>query len=389
MACGKKISYPIGSPRPKKTLGVTIEDDIFEMIIDEKSEKPKPVTKYIWENENQMRVQMIDFGATVISLEVPDKRGNVEDVVLGFNQFEQYLTKPSYYIGSTIGRVANRIGNAAFTLRNKTFRLESNIPPHHMNGGFKGFDRALWSSRIDDKRVVMSHYSPDNDGGFPGDVLVNAFFELNDDNEFIIEYRAYTTKPTWVNLTNHIYFNLAGHDAGAAELFNHNISINAEFISEVNRLMIPTGNRIAIDKTPFDLRNSRVLKDVFVRNSDIIGFDHNYCITKGEYQQDSFIARVHHPQSGRVLELYSNQPTVQFYTGNNLPISPENYKGDPNKLDTLVGKNLKNYNRNGGFCLSPQFFPDAINHQDKVPFTILNPGDIYYNTMRYRFMTQK
>ncbi|XP_044748937.1 galactose mutarotase-like [Coccinella septempunctata] len=389
MACGRKISYPISPPRPKKTQEVTINDDVFDMIEDVETGKHKPITRYTWQNENQMKVQMIDYGATVTAMEVPDKKGSIDDVVLGFSSFEQYEEKPSYYMGSTIGRVANKISNAALTIRDKTFRLDANIPPHHMNGGTKGFDRALWSSRIDEKRVVMSHHSPDNDAGFPGDVIVNAFFELTDENEFIIEYRAYSTKPTWVNLTNQIYFNLAGHDAGAAELYNHSFSINAEHISEVNRLMIPTGHRIPIDKCPFDLRSPKLLKEIFIRNPDMIGFDHNYCITKGEYQQDSFVARVQHSQSGRILEVYSNQPTVQFYTGNKLPVAPENYKGDPKKLDTLVGKSLKNYNKHGGFCLSPQYFPDAINHQDKVPFFILNPGDIYYNTMRYKFLLQK
>ncbi|XP_045481087.1 galactose mutarotase-like [Harmonia axyridis] len=231
----------------------------------------------------------------------------------------------------------------------------------------------------------MSHHSPDNDARYPGDVIVNASFELTDDNEFVLEYRAYSTKPTWVNLTNQIYFNLAGHDTGATEMLNHVVSINAEYIWEANRLMIPTEHRITIEKSPFDLRQPRLLKEVFAKNPDMVGFDHNYCITKGEYQQDSFIARVLHPASGRILELYSNQPTVQFYTGNKLPVAPKNYKGDPKKLHTLVGKGLKNYNKHGVFCLSPQFYPDAPNHKDRVPHFLLNPGDIYYNTMRYKF----
>ncbi|KAK9871016.1 hypothetical protein WA026_009975 [Henosepilachna vigintioctopunctata] len=388
MACNRE-NYPLGPPKPKKSAGVTLKDTIFEMIKDEDTGKSTPITKYTWHNENQVKVEMIDYGATIVSVEAPDKKGNIDDIVLGFSNFDDYSAKSAYYIGSTIGRVANRIANAAITIRQKTFRLTSNIPPHHMNGGFNGFDKAIWSSHVDKKRVVMSHHSPDNDEGYPGDVIVNAFFELTDDNEFLIEYRASSTKPTWVNLTNHSYFNLAGHDQGAEELYNHEFTINSEFISEVNRLMIPTGHQISIDQTPFDLRIPKRLGQIMEENQEVIGFGHNYCITKGEYQHDAFVARILHPQSGRALEVYSNQPTVQFYTGNKLPIAPEYHRGDPKKLDTLIGKNDRNYYKHGGFCMSPQFYPDAINHQEKFPNFVLNPGDIYFNTIRYKFLVQK
>ncbi|KAL3265758.1 hypothetical protein HHI36_009959 [Cryptolaemus montrouzieri] len=389
MACGRKASYPLHGPRPKKTSGVTLEDNVFDITKDEITGKPITITKYKWENENEMKVEMIDYGACIVGIEMPDKKGTIDDVVLGFSKFEEYSNKAAYYFGATIGRVANRIANSALTIRGKTFRLKSNIPPHQLNGGIKGFDKAIWSSYVQDKRVVMSHHSPDYDEGFPGDVIVNGFFELTDDNEFLIEYRAYSTKPTWVNLTNHTYFNLGGHDQGSIELYNHNFTINAEYISEVNRIMIPTGYKAVIDKTPFDLRISRGLKETFTKNPDLIGFDHNYIITKGEYQQDAFMARVSHPQSGRILEVYSNQPTLQFYTANKLPTTPEFHKGDPKKLDILVGKSGKNYYKHGGFCLSPQYYPDAINHQERHPKFILNPGDIYYNTIRYKFIVQK
>lgn len=214
----------------------------------------------------------------------------------------------------------------------------------------------------------MSYKSSDGEEGFPGDVITNISFQLTADNKFIIDYKARTTKPTYVNLTNHSYFNLAGHSKGAEELYKHIISINADQITEVDSEAIPTGNLLLVAGTVFDLQTPKILENVIHNVPGQSGYDHNFCVNQGSEQDSTFIARVHHPDSGRMLEVYSNQPGVQFYTSNFLPENPNLFKRDSKKVENLVGKDNANYYKHGAFCLETQNYPDAINHVRKLLF---------------------
>lgn len=208
---------------------------------------------------------------------------------------------------------------------------------------------------------------------------------LTDGNEFVMEYRAFTTKPTYVNLTNHTYFNLAGHMTGSDELYQHKICINAEYVTHVDKQMIPTGKLIHVGGTPFDFRIPRTLKEKI--GTDMVnGFDHNFCLTVAEYQKNSFVSRVIHPPSGRVMEVYSNQPGVQFYTANHFPEKTGDVLHD--RDNGILGKRDCRYFKHGGFTLEAQNYPDAVNHPEFPP-AVLYPGDVYVNSIRYIFSVQR
>lgn len=243
----------------------------------------------------------------------------------------------------------------------------------------------LWSACRDDKKITLSYHSKDGEEGFPGDLIVNIAMYLTDGNEFVMEYRAFTTKPTYVNLTNHTYFNLAGHMTGSDELYQHKICINAEYVTHVDKQMIPTGKLIHVGGTPFDFRIPRTLKEKI--GTDMVnGFDHNFCLTVAEYQKNSFVSRVIHPPSGRVMEVYSNQPGVQFYTANHFPEKTGDVLHD--RDNGILGKRDCRYFKHGGFTLEAQNYPDAVNHPEFPP-AVLYPGDVYVNSIRYIFSVQR
>lgn len=266
------------------------------------------------------------------------------------------------YFGATIGRVANRIGYGRITIDGVQYNLSTNLGKHQLHGGFVGFDKVLWNHYVDGAKVVLSYKSADGEEGFPGDVIVNVTFELTTDNKFTIDYKATTTKSTFVNLTNHSYFNLAGHNKGAGELYKHVVSINADRITEVDNDAIPTGNLLPVAGTIFDLQIPKILGNVINDVPTFGGYDHNFCVNQASEQGDTFVARVYHPDSGRVMEVYSNQPGVQFYTSNSIPEDPKFYKGDAKSLKRLVGKDNTNYYKHSALCLETQNYPDAINH---------------------------
>lgn len=234
---------------------------------------------------------------------------------------------------------------------------------------------------MSDSKVIMSYHSADMEEGYPGDLVVHAIFELKDPNEFAIEYKAATTKPTYVNLTNHSYFNLAGHDSGADEIYKHVVYINADHITELDKENIPTGKLLPVAQSVFNFQTPKVLGDVIGKVPQSDGFDHNFCIKKG--QENVLVACIYHPDSGRMLEVYSNQPGVQFYTSNFFPENPNNFKGDKSKLKILAGKGTSYY-KHGAFCLETQNWPDAPNH-DNFPKWILVPGESYYHYLAYKF----
>lgn len=222
-----------------KKSSVLLAEDTFGQIKDDKGQV-KTVKRFTWTNTNNVSVQLITYGGYITSIKVPDKQGNVEDVVIGFNNLEGYLSPQNRFFGATVGRVANRIGGAKMTVEGVEYKVSANNGPNQLHGGFKGFDKVIWDYYVKGKKVILSYHSADLEEGHPGDVLATVSFELTEDNEILIDYSATTTKPTCVNMTNHSYFNLAGNGKGAAGLYDHVVSINADRITE-NNAGIPTG----------------------------------------------------------------------------------------------------------------------------------------------------
>lgn len=224
----------------RKTSDVQLEIDDFGETIDG-SGNTVTIKRFTWTNSNNVSVQLITYGGYITSIKVPDNEGNIEDIVIGFDTLDGYLSSSNSYFGATIGRCANRIKKGQMTIEGVTYQLATNNGQNHLHGGIKGFDKVIWEYYVTGTKVVLSYNAQDLEEGYPGDVVANVTFELTSDNELLIDYQATTSKPTVVNLTNHSYFNLAGHDKGAVELYKHVVSINADKITEVDSESIPTG----------------------------------------------------------------------------------------------------------------------------------------------------
>ncbi|CAG4990444.1 unnamed protein product [Colias eurytheme] len=332
-----------------------------------------PVKKFTWQTSNGFSVSVISYGAIVQSIKVPDQNGEIKDVVLGFDTFEDYVTKNARFFGSTIGRCANRIRGGTFQLDGVTYQLAKNNGDNHLHGGIIGFNKVNWQSVVDGTKVVFSYLSKDGEEGYPGELLVNVTYEVKDDDCLYIDFKATTDKKTIVNMTNHSYFNLAGHESGSQGLFDHVITVNADKITESNAANIPTGRLLKVGGTPFDLRVPVRLGDIISKHEKL--FDHNFCVSDSGMEGLNFVAKVEHPASGRTLEVYSNQPGVQVYTGYFLPAP-----GD----QAIIGKQGVEYRRNAAFCLETQIYPDAINHPH-FPSVVLKPGDVYDHRVMYNF----
>ncbi|CAH1984833.1 unnamed protein product [Acanthoscelides obtectus] len=335
-----------------------------------------PVKRFTWTNQNNVSVQLISYGGYITSIKVPDKNGKVEDVVIGFDNLDGYLRPENTYYGATVGRVANRIAKGKMRVEGKQYSLAVNNGPNHLHGGIRGFDKVVWEHHSKCNKVILSYYSADGEEGYPGGLLVNVTFELTAENEFSIDYKAICTKATPVNLTNHSYFNLAGHHTGPTEAYKHVITINADRYTEVDDTSIPTGNLPNVNGTVFDLRVPKVLGDVINKVPNSPGFDHNFCITRPSKQGLVFVASAYHPDSGRVMEIYSNQPGVQFYTGNFMPDESTNVKG----------KGGVKLVKHGAFCFETQVYPDSIN-QKGFPNVIVYPGEEYHHSVVFKFFT--
>nr|XP_022915597.1 aldose 1-epimerase-like [Onthophagus taurus] len=354
-----------------------VTEDIFDNFKDSEGQII-PIKRYTWRNCNGITVQVIAYGSTITSIQIPDKNGVFGDIVMGFDDMAGYRNSLNPYFGATVGRVANRVGYARFFIGDQQYQISANYNnTHQLHGGFKGFDKVVWESFKNGDEVVMSYDSKDLEEGYPGNVLVNVTYCLTDDNDFIIDFKATTTKPTFINLTNHSYFNLAGHDKGAVELYKHVININADKTTDVDQDSIPTGKLLNVAGTIFDLQIPKILGDVIHKIPGYSGYDHNFCINKGVKQEEGFIARVCHPPSGRTLEIYGKQPRVQFYTSNFLP-------GQSKPGDVITGKGSANYYKHGALCLETQNYPDAANHNN-FPKSIYNPGETYHHRIVYKF----
>jgi aldose 1-epimerase len=330
----------------------------------------------ILSNGHGMSARIMTLGATLQSLIVPDKAGHKDDVVLGYDTAQEYLSRPNYF-GASIGRYANRIAKGKFSIDGKAYTLETNDGPNSLHGGAKGFDKRMWkiesASSGPDAKVVLSYVSADGEAGFPGELKVTATYSLNEQNELKLEYRATTSKPTVLNLTNHSYFNLSGNDA--RDVMGDMVTLHAERMTPVDATLIPTGERKAVANTPFDFRTPHVVgarirdaHDQQIRYGR--GYDHNFIVdgTAGTLRP---AAVVEEPVSGRVMELSATAPGVQFYTGNFLD-------------GTFFGKGQRAYRQGDAICLEPGVFPDSPNHPD-FPTARLNPGQTYVNTIVYKF----
>ena len=325
------------------------------------------VTAFILENTNGVKVKLMTYGATIVSIETPDKQGLMADVVLGFHDIDGYQSADNPYFGATCGRFANRIGNGRFTLDGQTYSLASNNGNHSLHGGLVGFDKKIWDAEIEDAAVKMSLVSPDGEEGYPGALSVEVTFSLSEEDELTIEYKANTDKTTVINLTNHSYFNLAGGGA----ILNHLAQINADRYTVVDDDAIPTGELRTVAGTEMDLLEPTPIGKS-IESVQGLGYDHNYCISQASPGELTLAARVMDPESGRTLECLTTEPGVQFYTGN--------------FLDGFKGKGGQTYVKHGGFCLETQHYPDSPNHPE-FPSVELAPGEIYTQTCIYRFGT--
>ncbi|XP_074097509.1 galactose mutarotase isoform X2 [Cotesia typhae] len=342
----------------------------------------KKVKLFTLKNNNKQEVDVLNYGATIRAVRTLDKSGNVADVVLGFDDIDGYLGKDNPYFGATVGRVANRISKGKFKVDGIEFTVSKNIGDNTLHGGFKGWNSKIWESTIRNDSLVMTLLSGDNEEGFPGDVIATTIFKFSDDGSLQIEMKACSTKATPINLTNHSYFNLAGHGTNSAELYKHSITMNADRWTVTDAESIPTGEIRSVANSIMDLRSPTVFGDVIDKVPGG-GYDYNFCLTEDNkfksQNNKRLVAKVKHPESGRTLEVYSDQPGVQLYTSNFIP--------DRNATG-IAGKEGHTYFKHAAFCLETQNYPDAINHEN-FPDSILRPGDVYSHVVIYKFSYDK
>lgn len=327
-------------------------------------------------NSQGVEIQAISYGGTVISLKTPDRNGQLADIALGYDNLQAYLDGSPYF-GSIIGRYGNRIGGARFELDGQVYPLAANDGPNHLHGGVKGFDKVVWHGtpfENDTASGVVFHYSsPDGEEGYPGTLGIQVTYTLTDANEWVVDYQATTDKATPVNLTQHTYFNLAGHDSG--DILGHQLTLAADGFTPVDATLIPTGEIAPVEGTPFDFRTPHPIGERIGADHEQIGFglgyDHNWVLNGTPGHGMTFAAKVLEPTSGRTLEIFTTEPAIQFYSGNFLD-------------GTLTGKGGAVYNHRNGFCLETQHYPDSPNKPD-FPSTILQPGQEYRTTTVFRF----
>jgi len=338
------------------------------------------ITAYTLTNAG-ITAKVIDYGAILTELHVPDAKGNVADVVLGFDNVKQYETESPYF-GATTGRVANRIAKGKFTLDGKEYTLATNNAPNHLHGGIVGFNKKIWKAEtlktIEGPAVKFSYTSPDGEEGYPGNLAVEVTYTLTKDAELRVDYKATTDKATPINLTHHTYFNLAGQGNGT--ILKHELELTADHYTPVDATLIPTGNIAKVEGTVFDFRRPapiggriHLLKGD-AATKDPGGYDLNY-VLNNQTGKVALAAKLHDPSTGRIMEIWTDEPGIQFYTGNFLDGS-------------LTGKEGKVYQKHFGLCLETQHYPDSIN-QPKFPSTVLKPGETYTQTCVHKFYTER
>lgn len=337
-----------------------------------------PVYLYTLKNSHGMEARIITFGGIIVSLKVPDRNGKLDDVVLGFNTPGDYVKHHDYF-GALIGRYGNRIGKGKFTLEGKDYMLATNNGPNHLHGGKFGFDQKVWE--VDEaaseagKALVLKYTSKDGEEGYPGTLSAKVRYSVTDSNELKIEYSAVTDKPTVVNLTQHSYFNLAGQ--GNGDILSHELTLVADKFTPVDTTLITTGELRPVEGTPMDFRIPVAIGARINQKEQQLnfggGYDHNWVLNRKDGTL-SLAASVYEPTTGRVMDVLTTEPGIQFYSGNFLNGS-------------ATGKGGKVYNHRNGFCLETQHYPDSPN-KPQFPSTELKPGDTYQTVTVYRFLAR-
>ncbi|CAN6465981.1 unnamed protein product [Victoria cruziana] len=323
-----------------------------------------------------LQMKVSNLGATITSLLVPDSKGAMADVVLGFDSLEPYINGSSPYFGCIVGRVANRIKDGKFTLDGNQYTLPLNRPPNSLHGGEKGFDKVVWEvvekKSGDEPSVTFQYYSQDGEQGYPGDLIVTAKYTLTGKTTLRLDMEAVPqNKATPVNLAQHTYWNLAGHNSG--DILGHYVQILASHVTPVDEYTVPTGEIMPVEGSPFDLRDEKKIGSVISQVPG--GYDVNYVLDCGEEKSGlKHAARVKDPLSSRVLNLWTNSPGVQFYTAN--------------YVDGVVGKDGFVYQKHAGLCLETQGFPNAIN-QPNFPSIVVRPGEKYNHSMLFEFSVEQ
>jgi aldose 1-epimerase len=336
------------------------------------------VKQFTFSNSNGMEVKIINYGGIITQLKVPDKNGAIEDVVLGFDKLDDYL-KGSPYFGAIVGRYGNRIAKGRFTLDGVEYTLAVNNGENHLHGGLKGFDKVVWDAEVFENEngagLKLHYLSKDMEEGYPGNLNVEVVYTLNEANEIQIDYNAKSDKSTVVNITQHSYFNLTGN--AQRNILGHEVMIHSDKILPVDAGLIPTGKFLQVEGTPFDFNElTKVGERINEENEQLKlggGYDHCWVLNKNHEDELEWVVRVVEPTSGRVFELATTEPAVQFYSGNFLDGS-------------LTGKYGVTYEQRYGLCFEPEHFPDSPN-QPNFPSVVLNPGDEYKTMTIWRFST--
>jgi aldose 1-epimerase len=325
-------------------------------------------------NSNGLVAKITNYGGILVSMEVPDRQGKLGDVVLGFDKLDGYL-KPHPCFGAIVGRYANRIGGAKFKLDGSEYKLAANSGTNTLHGGIKGFDKVVWKiekaeAKGNKTELKLGYTSKDGEEGYPGNLKCIVTYTLTADNKLEMKYEATTDKPTVVNLTNHAYWNLAGQ--GSGDVLGHELMINADKYTAVDKELIPTSELKSVKDSPLDFTKPMTIGSR-IKQVDIGGYDHNY-VLKGKAGQMRLAARVYEPKSGRVMEIQTTEPGIQFYSSNWLD-------------GTLKGKDGKVYNKYGAFCLETQHYPDSPN-KPNFPSVVLRPGEKYETVTVHTFSTK-
>jgi aldose 1-epimerase len=334
---------------------------------------------YTLTNSRGVEASITNYGGTVVTLKVPDRSGKMDDIVLGCDTLEGYLKNTSY-LGAIIGRYGNRIGKARFKLNGVEYTLAANNGENHLHGGLKGFDKVVWRAvpinRPGGPALRLTYVSKDGEEGYPGTLTTTVTYTLTNNNELKIDYVATTNKATVVNLTHHSYFNLAG--AGSGDILGHELMINANRFTPTDAGAIPTGELRSVNGSPMDFLKPTAIGARIEQDDEQIrlgiGYDHNWVLNKSRSGALTLAARVYEPKTGRVMEVYTTEPGMQFYTGNYLD-------------GTIAGKGGKSYLKRQAFCLETQHHPDSPN-KPAFPSTALRPGARYTQTTTYKFSTR-
>ncbi|MBQ7149443.1 MAG: galactose mutarotase [Prevotella sp.] len=339
----------------------------------------KETDLFILKNAQGNAVAITNYGGAIVAIMVPDKNGNMGNVVEGHDNINDVVNSPEPYLSRLIGRYGNRIAKGTFTLHGKEYHLKLNDGPNSLHGGPTGFNVRVWDAeRMNDQSVVLNYVSAYGEEGFKGELKTTVVYTFNDDNELVIDYLATTNKKTIVCLTNHAFFALAGIANPTPSVENIELQINADFYLPIDNTSIPTGEILKVEGTPFDFRTPKVIgKDIEADNEQLkngSGYDHNYVLNKKEPGELSFAAKLLEPVSGRTMEVYTTEPGLQLYTGN--------------FLNGITGQHGATFPRRSGICLEAQHFPDSPNRPYFPPVT-LEPGQQYKQKTIYKFGVEK